>query len=156
MKYSLTLLIFLSLTCLTILQAQTQASPDQQTETEVLRISTNLVTVPAIVKTHQGGYIPNLHREDFHIYEDDVEQEISHFETVDRPFTIVLLLDMSDSTRIELKEIQNAAIAFLNQLRTDDRALIAVFANRFTRLTDITDDRQALSAARGQLKAGGS
>jgi Ca-activated chloride channel family protein len=155
MKHSVTTLIFLILTFSISLHAQTQTSSGKQSDDEVLRVSTNLVTVPAIVKTHRGGYVPNLHREDFRIYEDGVEQEISHFETVDKPFTIVLMLDVSDSTKIELKEIQNAAIAFLNQLQPDDRAMIVAFDNRFIKLTEATNDRKALSDAISHVEAGG-
>jgi VWFA-related protein len=154
MKRSLATLIFL-VAISTSLQAQTRASSRQPQDDEVLRVSTNLVTIPAIVKTHQGAYIPNLHREDFRIYEDGVEQEISHFETVDKPFTVVLMLDVSDSTKIELKEIQSAATAFLNQLRSDDRALIVAFDKQFIRLTEVTNDRAVLTDAIRRVKTGG-
>jgi Ca-activated chloride channel family protein len=138
----------------TNLQAQTQTRPDKQQDDEVLRVSTNLVTVPVIVKTRQGGYIPNLRQEDFLIYEDGVAQEISHFETVDKPFTVVLMLDMSDSTKIDLKNIQNAAISFLNQLRPDDSAIIAAFDRQFIR-TEVTKNRYMLSDAISHVKVGG-
>ena len=104
-----------------------------------VRVSTNLVVVPAVVKTRQGGYVPNLRREDFRIYEDGVEQEISHFENSDQPFTVTLMLDISDSTKFKLGDIQDAAIAFLHQLRPDDRALIVAFDKRFIRLTELPE-----------------
>jgi VWFA-related protein len=155
MKHSAATLISLVFTLSISLRAQTQPTSSQQLDDEVLRVSTNLVTVPVIVKTRQGGYIPNLRREDFRVYEDGVEQEILHFETVDKPFTVTLMLDMSDSTGSELKEIQNAAIAFLNQLRPDDRALIVAFNKQFVRLTEATGDRRVLSDAIRQVKTGG-
>jgi len=154
MNRSVTFLVFLLLTSIS-LQAQNQTSQDQQSETEVLRVSTNLVTIPVTVKTHQGGYVANLQREDFRIYEDNVEQEVAHFEAVDKPFTVVLMMDMSDSTRIELKEIQNAAIAFLNQLRADDRAMIVAFSKQFVRLAGATNDHKALSSAINRVMPGG-
>ena len=83
-----------------------------------------------------------------------MEQEISSFETVDGPFTITLVLDVSDSTRVKLLEIQNAAIAFLNQLRPDDRALIVAFDKRFTQLTEVTGDRKILSEGINRVKTG--
>ena len=85
-----------------------------------------------------------------------MEQEISQFETIDKPFTVVLMLDMSDSTRIELKEIQNAAIAFLNQLQSNDRALIVAFDKQLIKLTQATNDRKVLSDAIRQVKTGGA
>ena len=65
------------------------------------------------------------------------------------------MLDISDSTRMELAEIQNAAIAFLNQLKPDDRAQIVAFDKQLVKLTVATSDRDVLSNAIRQLKTGG-
>jgi len=112
------LIVALSLTGL----ANTATRSNRQDE--VIRVETNLVTVPAIVKKRSGAYIPNLERKDFHIYEDGVEQEISHFEAADKPFTVILMLDASDSTNGQLQDIQAAALAFIDQLYAEDRAII--------------------------------
>jgi VWFA-related protein len=147
--------IFLLFAATISLQAQSRPSSGQLPDDDVVRVSTSLVTVPVVVKTRRGAYVPNLRREDFRIYEDGVEQEVSHFETVDKPFTITLMLDMSDSTRIELNEIQDAAIAFLNQLRPDDRALLVAFDKQLVRLTEATADRKLLTQAIRLVKTGG-
>lgn len=139
----------------TTLRAQNQSASPAPPVDDVLRVSTNLVSVPITVKTRQGAYIPNLRAEDFRIFEDGLEQQITHFEAIEKPFTVALMLDVSDSTRIELKEIQNAAIAFLNQLRPDDRCLIIAFDKEVVRLTEPTGDRKVLSDAIRQVKTGG-
>ena len=122
-----------------------------QTETadteEVLRVTTKLVTVPVAVKTKEGAYIPQLTIGDFRVYEDGVEQNISHFEDVDQPFTIIMMLDTSDSTRVKLEHIQDAAVAFLNQLKPHDRAVIVAFDKQIARLTEVTGNRKFLSLA---------
>src|SRR6516165_5180430 len=64
-------------------------SPTPVADEDVIRVSTNLVTIPVMVRTRQGAYIPNLDRQSFRIFEDGVEQEISHFETTNKPFTVV-------------------------------------------------------------------
>ena len=153
MKYhtaALTLLISAFLITL-----QSPPAQGQEPNIEVVRVSTDLVTVPVMVKTRAGGYVPNLQVEDFRVYEDAVEQQISHFETIDKPFTVVLMLDISDSTRIELQDIQNAAVAFLKQLRPDDRALVVAFDKQVVRLTPIIGDTRLLSDAINKAKAGG-
>jgi len=156
MNSSLATLIFLICAAATSLKAQTPPLAEQQPQDEdVLRISTSMVAVPVIVKTREGAYIPNLRREDFRIYEDGIQQEISSFDTIDAPFTVILMLDLSDSTRIKLVEIQNAALAFLNQLRPDDRALIVSFDKQFRVLTKITGDRKLLAEAIKQVQTGG-
>lgn len=137
------------------LRAQSLAQMDDTSEDEVVKVSTNLVTVPVSVKTRKGAYVSNLRQEDFRILEDGVPQEISHFETVDKPFTVALLLDVSDSTKAELTEIQNAAIAFLDQLQPHDRAMIISFDRRSVRLTEATGDRRSLSDAIRRVRTGG-
>ena len=136
-------------------RAQTPATPDDAAA-EVVKVSTNLVTVPVSVKARKGSYVTNLRREDFRIYEDGVEQEIAHFETADKPFTVALLLDVSDSAKGELEEIQNAAVAFLEQLQPQDRALIISFDRRVVRLTGATGDRRTLAAAIRRVRSGGA
>jgi Ca-activated chloride channel family protein len=137
------------------LRAQTPSQAAPQPDDEVLRISTSLVAVPVIVKTEKGAYIPGLRREDFRVFEDDTEQMISNFEPIDAPFTVILMLDVSDSTRIKLTEIQKAASAFLNQLRPDDRALIVAFDKQFSVLSQTTGDRQLLFDAINRVQSGG-
>ena len=41
-----------------------------------------------------GKYVANLRKEDFRVYEDGVEQQISYFGPVEKPFTVVLMLDV--------------------------------------------------------------
>jgi len=131
------------------------SSPEKEEQDDVVRVSTNLVTIPVTVKTREGGYVPNLKRDGFHIYEDGVEQQISHFETVEQPFTVVLMLDTSDSTQAKLSEIQNAAIAFLDQLRPADRAVIFAFDKAHAALTTATNDRTVLASAIRRTASGG-
>jgi len=156
MKSSATTLLLLICVAALSVQAQTPPPAAQEPDYEVLRTSTSLVAVPAIVKTRQGAYIPNLRRENFRVYEDGIEQEISSFETVDAPFTVILMLDVSDSTRVQLAEIQKAALAFLNQLRPDDRAMIVSFDRQFSVLSRATGDRKVLSDAINRVQTGGS
>ena len=155
MKSSAALLVLLICVAAISLQAQTPPPSPQEPDYEVLRTSTNMVAVPVIVKTHQGAYVPNLRRENFRIYEDGMEQEVSSFETINAPFTVVLMLDVSDSTRDKLVDIQRAAIAFLDQLRTDDRAMIVAFDKGFYPLTTATSDRKVLSDAIHRVIPGG-
>src|SRR5262245_34900876 len=55
---------------------------------DVLRIETQLVTVPVSVLDRQGRPITELRREQFKVFDNDVEQQIVHFEPTDKPFTV--------------------------------------------------------------------
>lgn len=52
---------------------------------DVVRIETNLVTVPVSVVDRDGRYISDLQKEDFHLAEDGIDQEIAYFSTVEKP-----------------------------------------------------------------------
>jgi Ca-activated chloride channel family protein len=126
---------------------QTSGAPEEIDENDVIRVNTTLVTIPVNVTDRNGKYIPNLRQQDFRIYEDGIEQEIAYFASVDKAFTIALLLDTSDSTRFKLEEIQNAAISFLDQLRPDDKVMVVTFNSKVEVLSEATSDRNALRAA---------
>ncbi len=115
---------------------------------EVIRIDSNLVTVPATVLDRDGRYITNLKKEDFQIFENGMEQEIALFETAERPFTVLLLLDTSGSMFSYMAKLSQVANAFVRQLRSDDQVTAAIFADNFhllfkpTKVSDLRKDIQ--------------
>ncbi|HVF41711.1 MAG TPA: VWA domain-containing protein [Pyrinomonadaceae bacterium] len=135
-------------------RAQT-TPPQAQHDDEVESVSTTLVTVPVRVSDRAGRFLTDLRREQFRVYEDGVEQEISFFETADKPFTVALLLDMSDSAVLKRDAIQAAARAFVGQLREGDRVMVATFDHDVSVLTAPTDDRRALFEAIDRARTGG-
>lgn len=92
---------------------------------EIIRVDTNFVTVPVRVVDRDGRYITNLRKEDFQIFEDGVEQEVAFFAPIERPFTIFLVLDLSNSMEFHKENLARAVNAFINLLHPDDQ-LIAV------------------------------
>jgi Ca-activated chloride channel family protein len=114
---------------------------------DVIRVNTTLVTLPVSVMDRDGRYIPNLRKEDFRLWEDGVEQNVALFSSVDKPFSVVLMLDTSGSTRFRLEEIQDAAITFVNQLRQDDRVMVVSFDDQVRVLSEFTSDRSRLRNA---------
>src|SRR5690348_16757773 len=79
---------------------ESKISPGGETvEGDVIKFDTSLVTVPVTVVDRYGKYVPLLQKDDFHIFEDGVEQKISYFATTDQPITVVLLIDTSCSTQ---------------------------------------------------------
>jgi Ca-activated chloride channel family protein len=116
----------------------------QVAEDDVVRVDSNLVTVPASIMDRDGRYITDLRKTDFQILEDGVEQEIAYFAPVEQPFTILFLLDLSGSMSDRLTELENAASVFLGQLRGDDRLSAVAFAEtswvlvRFTKVSELS------------------
>ena len=136
-------------------QSKKQSNPEAPQDADVIRVSTTLVTVPVSVMDRNGRFIPDLKQDQFHLFEDGVEQQIAFFENAEQPFTVALLLDTSDSTAEKFKQIKDAAAAFVNELRADDRVLIMTFDKRITILCEATSDRRVLESAISRAQSGG-
>jgi VWFA-related protein len=117
-------------------------------EGETVKVETNLVTVPVVASDREGRYVPDLKAEEFSVSEDGTEQRVAFFATVTEPFSVVLLIDTSASTTVEkMRQVQDAAIAFTEQLRTGDRMKVVSFDDEVRDLCDFTADRGALASA---------
>ena len=128
-------------------QNQTPAAPEEVDAGDVIKVDTTLVTIPVSVMDRDGRFVPNLQKDDFRIWEDGVEQEVAFFQSVDKPFSVVLMLDTSPSTQFRLEDIQDAAISFINQLRPDDRVMVVSFNDDIKILSEFTTDRSKLQRA---------
>lgn len=114
---------------------------------DVVKVDATLVTIPVSVFDRSGLYIPNLRQTDFKIFENGAEQEIAYFGTSEKPFTIIMLIDVSPSTSYKINEIQDAAIAFVDQLKAQDSVLVIEFDDSVHVLTEATNDRQKIYKA---------
>jgi Ca-activated chloride channel family protein len=119
-------------------QTPNQKQSAEVDEGSVVRVSTSLISVPAVVMDRNGRYIANLRREDFKIYEDGVEQNLSYFASVEKPFTVALMLDVSGSTQFQLSQIRDAANTFVSRLRYNDRMMAVTFDGKINVLTEPT------------------
>jgi len=115
---------------------------------EVIKVDTALVTTPVSVLDRQGRFIGGLRKRDFKIFENDVAQPITYFQSEEQPFTVVLMIDTSPSTRYKIDDIHWAAIQFLNQLRPNDKVMVVSFDQRVRLWTpEPTADRKELYTA---------
>ncbi len=131
-------------------------SDEEVDDGDVVRVETQLVSVPAIVTDAAGRPLAGLRPENFVLYEDGRRQQIANFGTTDAPFEVALLLDTSGSTRADVALIRGAANAFIDSLRTGDRvAIIAYNTSPYDRarlatvdvLAQLTNNRKALREA---------
>ena len=121
--------------------------PEEVDAGDIIRVSTTLITLPVSVMDRDGRYVPNLQKEEFRVWEDGVEQEVAFFQSVDKPFSVVLMLDTSPSTQFRLEDIRDAAVTFVNQLRSDDRVMVVSFNDDIKILSEFTTDRRKLQNA---------
>ncbi|HEY8227096.1 MAG TPA: VWA domain-containing protein [Pyrinomonadaceae bacterium] len=143
-------------------EQQPTASPknantgDEVDEGDVVRVDTQLVSVPAVVTDSAGHPLSNLRQDNFQLFEDGKPQTITNFGTAQTPFEIALLLDTSGSTREDVALIREAANSFISSLREGDRVGVVAFnslqngANKIAQvdvLTRLTSNRKALQNA---------
>ena len=128
------------------------STPDKKkvanSEDDVVMVDTDLVTTPVSVLDRNGRFIPGLRKKDFKIFENGIQQKITYFQSEEKPFTVILMIDASPSTRYKMDDIHFAAVTFLNQLRPDDKVMVVAFDSRVRLFTpEPTSDRKELFAA---------
>jgi VWFA-related protein len=128
--------------------------PVEDNEDGIIRVETNLVAIPVAVLDKDGRFISGLQQRDFKIFENGVEQKIEYFQSVEQPFSVVLLLDVSPSTQFRIDEIQDSAIAFVDKLRAGDRVMVVSFDEKVRVLAPFTSDRWVLRNAIRQATVG--
>lgn len=137
-------------------KASQEPSSDEVDEGDVVRVETQLVSVPAVVTNSAGRPVPGLGAENFLLFENGQQQKITNFATTEAPFEIALLLDTSGSTRSDVALIRRAASAFIDALRPGDRVAMVGFntarqgptvAAKVEVLSKLTDDRKLLRTA---------
>jgi len=143
--------------------AGTPATEDENTEIsegDVIRVDSQLVTLNISVidrSTNRG--LMGLRQPDFRLFEDGQQQRIVQFESASAPFDMVLLIDLSGSTREVVKLIREAALRFVNAARPNDRIAVITFAGAPAIVSELTADRELLrqrietiDTARGDTK----
>jgi len=137
---------------LALLSLPARAQEPQVVDT--IKIDTNLISVPVIVSDRDNRYVPDLKVDAFRLFDNQVEQKISYFDTGEEPLNVVLMLDTSLSTSGMLDDIKKAAKEFIKELRPKDRAMIVTFDWQFQKLSELTDKRKQLEAAIKEAKVG--
>jgi VWFA-related protein len=125
---------------------------------QVFHGGTDVVLLSVTVTDGAGRHVPGLKKEDFHVFEDGVLQDISHFLDQPVPISLSLLLDTSASMDQDNKLImaQQAASGFIDHMNADDVAQIVDFDSQVKILASFTPDKDVLHKALKLAKAGGS
>lgn len=97
----------------------------QHQETASVKLKADLVTVDVIVEDERGKLLRGLGKEDFILSEEKVPQEITHFGFDEKPLSVALVVDTSDSMQFGFGAALKAAHAIVNFLRPQDE--IALF-----------------------------
>jgi len=122
-----------------------QPETDEVSEGDVIRVDSQLVTINMSVtdrSTNRG--FSDLRQPDFKLFEDGQEQQIVQFDSAAAPFDMILLIDLSGSTKDVVKLIRSAAQRFINATRPADRIAVITFAGEAAVVSELTADRALL------------
>lgn len=128
-----------------------------ESDDEVIRVNTNLVTTLFTAVDQNRQFITSLRSEDVRILENDVVQPVSIFEReTDRPLSLALLIDTSESQTGVLADEKRAARIFIDQVirPSVDRATIISFTGASTVEQSLTNDLAQLHQGIEKVKRG--
>jgi VWFA-related protein len=136
---------------------QGQADP-QQGQQRIVQV-VNLVDVLFTVLNRRNKLVPELDKDSFKVWDNNVQQTIRYFSRqTDLPLRIGLLMDTSNSIRDRLKFEQDAATSFLFSVlrRNKDQAFVMTFDDEPSVLQGFTDDGGRLRDHIMNTRAGGA
>jgi VWFA-related protein len=118
----------------------------------------NLVVLHATVVDDRGRFVPDLKQENFHVFEDRVEQKLAVFKREDIPITVGLVVDNSGSMRDKREKVNAAALAFVENSNKQDETFVVNFNDDYylDLDKDFTNDINDLKEALERIDSRGS
>ena len=122
---------------------------------QTIRVDTTLVVVPVTVTDASNRFVLGLEKGDFQVFEDGVEQKISHFSGEDAPLSVGLLIDTSGSMTMKLDTSRQATEEFLKTLNAQDEAFLVAFSDRAQVMAGFSNRPEEVQRGLRGLKTGG-
>src|ERR1700684_2873963 len=124
--------------------APTQSAVQQS---EPIRVSVDRVNVGVLVTDSSGKFAEGLQRNNFHIFDNGVEQPITDFLDVEEPAQALVLIEAGPAVYLLEGSHLRAAQQFLSGLSPDDRVAVVKYADAPQGLVDFTTNKQSVAAA---------
>jgi VWFA-related protein len=118
-----------------------EAQENQQQPNQTIRVKVDRVNVGVIVTDHSGHFVEGLRREDFHLYDNGMEQPLTGFAAIEEPAQVLLLIESGPAVHLLGSNHMRASDALLNNLSPNDRVAIASYSKDPELLLDFTPDR---------------
>ncbi len=130
---------------------------EENTPSYSISVEVPLVSIDVSANTKDGGFIPGLKKENFRVYEDGVEQQITNFSQTEAPITAVLLVEFANSNRTYefMYDALVASYNFAANLKKDDWVAVTEFDMKTHILTDFTQDKRQIYQALNMMRIPG-
>jgi len=116
-----------------------------------IKIYTTNVVVPVTVKDKQGTMVAGLHKDDFRIFEDNIEQQITSMKADPVPLSMVVLID-NDLKQKDADQVRDSLPAILAGMSLSDEADICRFDQFFYPGKGFTKDQDKILVTLNQIK----
>jgi VWFA-related protein len=120
-----------------------------------IKVNVPLVNVDVMVTTKTGQFVPVLKRENFRLFEDGSQQQISDFNVTKAPITAVLLIEYGATNYGFMIQALQASYAFASTLQKQDWVAVSYYDMQPHILVDFTQDKRAVFGALNQLRIPG-
>jgi VWFA-related protein len=128
--------------------APTRADAQQS---ETIRVNVDRVSIGVLVTDPSGKFAEGLQRNNFHIFDNGLEQPITDFLNVDEPAQALVLIEAGPAVYLLEGSHLRAAQELLSGLSPDDRVAVVKYADAPQGLVDFTANKQSAAAAFDQL-----
>ena len=116
-------------------------------QTGTFKSGIDLVALNVVVVNSRQQFVSGLTSDNFAVYEDGVQQQLSFFAASELPLDVAILLDTSASMYDKLATAQQAAVGFISAMRPTDRVLVIDIKDSSTVLAPLSDDLKAAKHA---------
>jgi len=127
----------------------------QQGTVPTFQAHADLVLIPVTVTDNLNRFVLGLQKQDFQLFEDGVEQNISLFSGEDAPLSVGMLFDKSTSMAYKLGSSRDAATQLLTALNKEDEAFLVEFADIANLSVGFTARTEEIRSALKSAKASG-
>jgi Ca-activated chloride channel family protein len=125
-------------------------------EKPAIRVDVELALVNVTVTDPYNRLVTGLENDNFRVFEDNLEQEITHFSTEDVPVSIGVIMDLSGSMSNKIDKSRVAALQFFKTANPLDEFFVVSFNERaqltspFTTSMEDLESRLLFTSARGR------
>ena len=130
--------------------------PRLESHTKPLTVNVDLVQVPVTVTDAMNHPVTNLKKEDFSIYENGVQQQISHFSSEDGPISVGLILDFSKSMTNKVQTERAAVEEFFRNANPEDDYFVVTVSAKPQLIAASTKSVHTIESALGQIAPHGA
>lgn len=128
-----------------------EAQENSQQANPTIHVSVDRVNVGVIVTDSRGHFVEGLRREDFHVFDNGIEQPLAAFAAIEEPARVLLLIEAGPGVYLLEGGHVWAANALLDGLSADDRVAAVKYAEAPEAILDFIADKKAAAASLGEL-----